>query len=233
MSGANYIIFDGRQDGAGSTKSLTISNTNTSGTTIRFINDACNNTVKYCNVQGQNTAAGGAVILFSTAAAGGNDNNTIDNCDVNAMGVCQTAIYSLGSAAPNNNSENIIQNCSVRDFYSTTLANMWGIYLDAGNTSWIIQGNSIFQTAARDYSMYGIWIADLNGNGFTINNNFIGGNAANCAGTWTMTGALQNEIFGILVSVGNATPTNIQGNVITNFNIATKPTDDGTTVFWN
>ncbi|MFH0867466.1 MAG: T9SS type A sorting domain-containing protein [Bacteroidota bacterium] len=219
----NYV-FDGRVNATGAARDLIIANTTITGYAIKFIDDASSNTIKYCNVKGVATAAASTngVIWFSTTTGvTGNDNNTIDNCDINASGVCQVGISSTGTASPKENSGNIIQNCSIRDFYSATLANKWGILLNAGNTSWTIQGNSIFQTAARDYGMNGIWI--ISGNGYEINNNFIGGNAANCAGTWTMTGAFPNTVLGILVAVGNTSVTNIQGNTIKNFAITTTP----------
>jgi len=50
LNGADNVTIDGRVSASGTTKSLTITNTSTSSTagtsTIRFINDASNNTVK-------------------------------------------------------------------------------------------------------------------------------------------------------------------------------------------
>ncbi|MFM9027888.1 MAG: hypothetical protein ACKOQ6_07810, partial [Bacteroidota bacterium] len=87
LNGADNVIIDGRKDTTGSTKSLTISNTSalsTTGTsTIQFINDATNNTVRYCTLKGSSTDAAAGIIFFSTTTGTtGNDNNTISNNNI-------------------------------------------------------------------------------------------------------------------------------------------------------
>jgi hypothetical protein len=84
LNGADNVTIDGRVNATGSTKSLTVSNTSTSSTagtsTIRFINDASSNTVKYCTLKGSSTNASAGIVFFSTTTgATGNDNNTINN----------------------------------------------------------------------------------------------------------------------------------------------------------
>jgi hypothetical protein len=57
LNGADNVTIDGQVNATGGNVSLVISNTNTSGgsiSAIRFINNATNNTIKYCKIQGSN-----------------------------------------------------------------------------------------------------------------------------------------------------------------------------------
>ena len=108
--------------------------------------------------------------------------------------------------------------------------------MSTGSTNWTIQGNSIFETASYASAVwdYGIYINNTtNGTGFTINYNQIGGSSANCGGTWTMsTAGIVNQVCGIYLNAElGSTVTNIQGNTINNFSIASKPSANGTYVF--
>ncbi len=47
LNGAQFVTIDGRAGGVGTAKELTIENTSTSGVTLRFINEASNNTLKF------------------------------------------------------------------------------------------------------------------------------------------------------------------------------------------
>ena len=52
LNGADHVVFDGRVNATGTSVDLTLSNTSTNGTgsstsTIRFIGDASNNSIKY------------------------------------------------------------------------------------------------------------------------------------------------------------------------------------------
>ena len=234
LSGCQYVIFDGRVNASGGTEDLVISNTGT-GYPIQFINDASYNTIQYCKVSGTATSNTIGVIDFSTGVAIGNSYNTIFNCDISATGVGEYGIYSVGSAGfPN--TTNVVKNCTIHDFFSAGQAVAYGVYLSTGSTNWTIQGNSIFETASYASAVwdYGIYINNTtNGTGFTINYNQIGGSSANCGGTWTMsTAGIVNQVCGIYLNAElGSTVTNIQGNIINNFSIASKPSANGTYVF--
>ena len=49
FDGGDYVIFDGRPGGTGTTSQLSISNTVTTGYAIQFINNATFNSIKYCS----------------------------------------------------------------------------------------------------------------------------------------------------------------------------------------
>ncbi len=85
LNGADNVTIDGRVNATGSIADMVVVNTSTAAnSTLRFINDATNNTIKYCNIKGSETqAASGGVVFFSTTTGStGNDANTIDNNNI-------------------------------------------------------------------------------------------------------------------------------------------------------
>jgi len=76
LNGADNVTIDGRVNATGATKDLIITNTSTAAmpgtSTIRFIDDANTNTVKYCTLKGSSTDAEGGVLFFSTTNAPNN-----------------------------------------------------------------------------------------------------------------------------------------------------------------
>ena len=235
MDGCDNYIFDGRVNATGSTKDLTISNTNSAGYAIELIDDATYNTIKYCKIIGQANSNFNGVVFFSTGTSTGNDNNTIDNCDINASGVCALGISSTGSSSPADNSNNVISNCSVFDFFSTVYADLLGIYISTGNTDWTISGNSFYQTSARaslGQDMFGIYIYNTSGNNFVVSGNYIGGSAANCGGSALSFDAssAQNSLFyGISVTSGTTGACTVQSNTVTNISFGSSPSTSSTT----
>jgi hypothetical protein len=232
LNGTTYVTIDGRPVGSG-TSQLSIQNSSGSGVAIKFTNDAQNNTVTYCDIQGQNTTSSASatpsgVIYFSTANANtllGNDNNTISNCNIHAtsggfpaIGICS---FGTGTNATSPNSSNTIINCNIYDFFHATSAET-GILLSTGSSEWTITGNSLYQTASRTPTTaatdIGINIANTSGNNFVITNNYIGGTAVSAGGTpWTINGSIANRFRGISFSGGNTIASSIQGNTIANF----------------
>jgi hypothetical protein len=231
FNGIDRLTFDGRPGGAGTTIRWVIANTSTAGQVIAFNNDATNNTLRYIQVEGVNTTVpgtgaytnAGLIAFGNTAPAFGNEFNVIDNCFIkDGASLPLNAIYSYGlSTAGLGNDNNQITN--------TRLANVWAaatstsfINLQTGNSAWTINGNSFYQTASRTgttgtstHTM--ILISNTSGNGFTINNNFIGGTAASAGGTpWTQTGIADARFNGMTLSVGSATASNVQGNTFGN-----------------
>ena len=231
LNGADNVTIDGRVGGTGATKDLVITNTSTSSTagtsTIRFINDASSNTVKYCTIKGSAMTATGGVVYFSTTTGTtGNDNNTIDlNNITNSADANRpiNAIASIGSSGKDN-SGNTISNNNIYDFLNRSTIS-YGINLWNYNTAWSVTGNSLYETASfvptASVSYYGINIYYTSGNGFTVSNNFIGGQTSSCGGSaWTKTAAFNNTFTAININVGIGTVTSVQGNTIRNFSFA-------------
>ncbi|MCK9399076.1 MAG: T9SS type A sorting domain-containing protein [Bacteroidales bacterium] len=226
INGAGNVTIDGRVNATGSVKDMIITNTNTSATagtsTIRFINSAENNNVKYCTIKGSETSATMGVIFFSTATAGnGNDGNTIDNNNItsDAAGRPINAIYSAGSAGFEN-SGNTISNNNIYDFLKNGTASN-GINLAGYNITWTITGNSLYETASfvptASVAYTAINASAITSTDLTVSGNFIGGNAPSAGGTaWTKTNAFSNVFTAINLNVGTGTASNVQNNTIQN-----------------
>jgi hypothetical protein len=224
LNGADNITIDGRVNATGAAKDLIIANTNTgnSASTIRFINSAQNNTVKYCTLKGSETSATNGIVLFSTSTAGtGNDGIVIDNCNItcNATSRPLNAIYSAGTGS-RENSGNTISNNNIYDFLSRATASN-GINLAGNTTSWTISDNSFYETtsfaptATVTYNV--LQINNTSGINFVVSGNYIGGKAAQCGSTaWTKTNTQNNTFAAINLNVGTATPSSVQNNTIQN-----------------
>ncbi len=228
LDGTDHVTIDGRVGGTGSTKDLIISNLSTFSTvgtsTIRFINDACTNTVQYCTIKGSSLATTGGILFFSTTTGTtGNDGNQIDNNNITNSADANrplNAIYSLGITGSNlENSGNIISNNNIYDFLNKATASN-GINLGTFTTAWTISGNSFYETATfvptATKELYPIYIIS-SGTNFSIYNNYIGGSSAQCGGTaWTKTNTSDNGFRAMNISVGTGVASSIQGNTIKN-----------------
>ncbi|MFH1196685.1 MAG: T9SS type A sorting domain-containing protein [bacterium] len=223
LDGADNVTLDGRVNQLGS-KSLTITNLSTSSnsntSTVRYINDASNNIIKYCVIKGASTSAFGGVIYFYTAITTGNDDNTIDNCDITRSLANRpvNCILSYGSSSKTN-SGNIISNNNIFNFSNSAL-DSYGIQISNNNTGWTISGNSFYEssqiTPSQDVNYYAIYVAG--GDGYTVSDNYIGGSDALCGGTaWTKANTKTNSFTAIYFFSGTGAESNIQGNTINNF----------------
>jgi hypothetical protein len=231
LNGADNVTIDGRVNATGGTYDLIISNSsmnenNTS--TIRFINDATNNTVKYSKLKGS-TRSGAAGILFFSTGTSGNNNNTMDHNEITNAGGNRPciSIFSKGSSnVPN--SYNTFSNNNIHDVINPNPTHGYIINFSGGtsggdsySSAWTITGNSFYETTAYtittsyDYNI--IYIYCTTGTNFDVSNNYIGGSAPLCGGTpWTKTTGC-NSFCGIRLICGTAIASNVQGNIIKNF----------------
>jgi len=227
MNGAKYVTFDGRVNATGSLPDLIVDNTSTAGYTFNFINDASDNTIKYCVIKGVNSGTM-STINFDVGLVTGNDNNTIDNCYIRD-GATKPAypIYGYGTSAAIANSNITISNCRIYNYTSI------GIIPDVGCTGWTIQNNSFYQEAAyipaTGTGQFAIILGA--GDGYMVSGNYIGGSAPNCGGSpWTLgntaSPTISNFIYAIRVysSVSTTNPITIQNNTISNITLATTGT---------
>ncbi|TAE75684.1 MAG: DUF1573 domain-containing protein [Bacteroidetes bacterium] len=227
LNGYSFVTFDGRPGGSGASD-LTITNTNTSGSIIQYINDAANNTIQYCTISGTNTSTtSGLVTILTTAGANGNDNININNNTFrDAASTPANFIYSSGTTTTNNtfNSNISITN---NNFLNNTAS---AILATTGSSAFSISNNSFYQTASRAITTTyaAIQTAGSGGaaGGHTITNNFIGGTAPNCGGTpMTLTGS---GIMRLLMLSGDITAPviSVQGNTIANINFTSSNTSN-------
>ena len=159
LNGADRVTMDGRFGGAGRYLTFRNTSTGTSASTILFINDASNNTVRSCLVEGATKSTLVGVIGFSTGTLTGNDNNLITDNQVRdlstAAGVPAILIGSTGSSNAVANSNNTISNNELFNFYRI------GVCINAtGNNSWTVSGNNIYEATTQSGSfVYGIQIS--------------------------------------------------------------------------
>ena len=226
LTGADYVILDGRIEATGLTPSMTFSNTSTgtSASTIQFSESAQIDTVKYCYIKGAGLGSAIGTINFATATLGtGNSNNVVTNCMISGQNSTErpvNAIYSAGTSG-RVNTGNIISYNNIYNFVVPGVASN-AIHINSNSTGYAITNNSFYgtavltTTAAVEYAM--IRINNTSGNTFTITNNYIGGNAPLCSGTWTKIGN-NNTFYGMYLNVGSSTATSVQNNLITNMSL--------------
>jgi hypothetical protein len=226
LNNAANVTFDGRVNQTGA-KDLVISNTN-AGTSyaIQFVNDARNNTFKYCTIHSVNTGTSSGTIVFAgTNGTTGNDNNTIDNCDIkDGAATPINAIYSAGSSTTLDNSGNVVSNSNIYNYFNAGGASN-GIFLSSNSSAWTVDANRFYQMATRTLTAAGqhraINIVTSSGNGYVITNNVIGYASAAGTGVTTYT-ASAGRFFGIELTASNTgTPSSIQGNTVTAVSLTT------------
>ncbi|MFN7013231.1 MAG: beta strand repeat-containing protein, partial [Bacteroidia bacterium] len=171
LNGVKYLTIDGSNTVGGTTKNLTISNTNTSGTTITFINEASNNNIKNSILNGVSTATTSGVILLSTTTGtDGNDNNTIQNNDISG-GATATGVGITNAGTATNsttkNSGNIISNNNIFNF------SVNGIREGGGTLGTVYSGNNIYEVATQTTALTGALFRTNTLEGFTFTGNKI------------------------------------------------------------
>lgn len=237
LNGADKVCFDGRVNGVGTTRSLTIRNTNvgTSSITIQLNNAAQNDTIKYCHVLGGGGTTTNATVLFGTTGA--NSNNVIDNCEITNNGTRRSnGIYSVTGT----NSGIIISN---NKFYDTwlTSASSYFVNLGAGTTGWIVSGNSFYETASFQplgvYTYSAVYLNNTSSINHLVSGNYIGGQDSLCGGSSMLLGtegtARSLTFYPIYINVGTATPTSIQGNIIRNISYRSSSTTPFSGIYAN
>ncbi len=237
LNGAQYFIIDGRPGGTGSFSSgvsMVISNTLGTAPAVRIINDARYNKTKYCDLQSNNstittaTSGGGVVCFGTTTGANGNDFNAISFCDIHNVtgGNPLMCVYSYGTTTTTAqfNDYDTISNCNIYNYFNAANATM-AVNLTTGTNGWIIDGNHFYQTSTLSYNgavtHRAINISNSAGNGYTVTNNYIGGNNSSGSNYYTMTGTTtpvtSTHVFiAIEATVGTTSTTNINNNIITN-----------------
>jgi len=239
LNGADYVNINGSVYLNNTTAGMTLVNTNagTSASTIKFSESAQNNCIEYCVLKGNPASATQGVVIFSTSASGtGINTDTIANCKISGTGSSTAtrpynAIYSAGSLGRTNSGILISAN-EFLDFLNPGVASN-GILISDYSTNFTISGNSFYETAAftstAGVSYNVININNSIGGRYVIQNNFIGGNAALCSGTWTKSGN-NNAFTSILLNVANTVRTSVQGNTIKGFKYTNTANADWTCI---
>jgi hypothetical protein len=156
LNGADNVTIDGTlvPNMIEGTSALTIRNTNNTATNvISLINDASNNDILNCTVEGGVTTG---VILLGGGTTTGNDNNLISGNVVrdrtDAAGVAFNGVIVNGTSAAIANSDNVISNNLCLNFIQS------GILLFAGNENSTVTGNEITQSVSRTTAMFSLGV---------------------------------------------------------------------------
>ena len=229
LNGADRVTIDGRFGGTG--RFLTFRNTNATQPAITLLNDASNNTLRSSIIESPANSGSTGVVLFSTGATTGNDNNTVTDNHIrdrsDAAGVPRNLFFSEGSASAGAaNSNNIISNNELFNFGSNNASQ--GINIrPTGNESWTIQGNTIYETAARTVALIGIAFSSA-GTNLVVENVIRDLNTSNSAtgidlGNVVGTNVLRNRIHAFpstLSSTGTLTGIRYTGDSTSSVTVA-------------
>lgn len=230
FNGADNVTIDGRFAGSG--RFLRIRNRNTGGSTIKFMNDARLDTVRYAILEGNTQAVGTVHFAVSASGGTGNDSNAVMFCDVrdtlgnglnsnlNISAVQNTAFYSDGIF----NSENNISFNNIYNFIYQGV-NIAGNL--AGNDNWIINQNAFYQlpaAAAKAGNVGSVSTQAIqinSGEGHTITNNSIGGSAPDRSGAAWRAGYLSFSAISfkgieLNINLGLNRMSTISGNTLSN-----------------
>ncbi|HRF66858.1 MAG TPA: hypothetical protein PK605_05165 [Ignavibacteria bacterium] len=241
LNGADRLRIDGRSGGSG--MFLTFRNISTSGPVIQMINDAQNNIIRNCILEGTSTSTSGntagVVNIGTTTLANGNDNNTITYNEIrdrsDATGRPTMGIFSTGSttALSTYNNNCVISNNNIHDWFIDGSTTQFAVNISTGNSGWSIDSNSFYQTAARTNTITGGGTRAINisfaatiasNGGFNVRNNFIGGTAPGATGgDWTINvggTAIVHTFIPISLTTG-LIPNTVSGNVIRNIDFTT------------
>lgn len=232
LNGTNNLTFDGRSGGSGTSQNWLFRNASLGGNQPTFqFTGASHDTLRYLQIEGQNTSGSSATIYLNTGTTG-DSYNSIENNNITSYAsgsyTAVNAIYSYGTTA-NPNSYNSIVNNEISNFTPliTTAATGITVYGTSTNTNygdnWTISGNSFYMNTTEQniYQYIPIYFRPGTGSANnTITGNYIGGSGAQCSGTWTTNahGASgSNYTFeGIWVYAGATT---ISNNTIKNINL--------------
>ncbi len=225
LNGADNVIIDGRVNRIGAADLTLVNESHTSGGVIRLINDARNDTIRYCILKGDSyfsTTSG--LVYISTAASGGtgNDYNCLENCILQGLGTHQNArpynTIRLEGTSEATNDDNTIRNNHLSD-----VVRNYGIVVGTANNGTLISGNSISDSINILMGFSPVLI-NIQGENTTVTGNYLGGHGANCSGTYYLKSISTFQWVGIQISSGTTTDHLITNNSIRNIYLETTHT---------
>ena len=207
-SGADYVIFDGRNGGTGTNQYFQFTSSSTTAATIVLSGDAQNNQILYTTLKGSTTAASTGILTLNTPTSG-NNFLKVDHCNFDASSTANNCLYTTGLAT-----NDTITNNNFHDY-----RNGAGINIVSGSNNAVIDNNNFYQTT--NYAGFAGTTSGIiltGGNNVRISNNNIGGSGPALAGVWTVsatTPAAYN--FTGINATSLATTSKIYNNKIRNF----------------
>ncbi len=223
LNGADRVRITGIPSGGTNADTfLLIRNYGGSFATLVLANDAINNTIENCLIEGSpNNSASGTILISSVAVSTGNDNNTIIRSHIRNLsgGIMFYGLFSTGLSPTGIIPINLHDNITIREchFYNFQAAGIFVNSIGNGN-GWRILNNHFYRTntvaiAVAQTSIN--FVPGITSNNDTISGNFIGGSAPNAGGSvWNNSSLLACN--GIVVSAGTESETQVQNNTIQN-----------------
>jgi hypothetical protein len=191
LDGAMNVTIDGSNTAGGTTKNMTISNSNTSASAnaIILINGASNNVIKNSVIQSAVTNSATLVLSTSTNPAG-NNNNTIENNDITKSpgGMPSYGILNIGTSGKPN-SGNIYKNNRIFEFSHFGFADGDDTGDIGFSNNTLVEGNEFYNTASQSNPLVAVFIRNETG----ISNMTISKNKIHSLTTTSI------ELFGILL----------------------------------
>lgn len=195
-----------------------ISNTAVGGNgtaTIKLINDAKNNSIQYCTIEGSSNDIDSATVMIGAGSNTGNTGNSISNNTIRAAGINlpTNGIMLDGTSTSNNNADNTISFNLIQNYFNPSTDSN-GILVKKFSNFLLINNNTIQQTAARTFTTAATTrgIHYLSAEQTFVASNIIGG------GTTSYTGPGNSSFVGIHASGMIVTdvfkPSSINYNVV-------------------
>lgn len=212
LLGADNITIDGRVNKTGTTRSLTIQNTNSllGSAVISASNDVKDLDIKYLNIFGSRENR--IQLVASTNGLGCERVNIESNLisTINRQNDTGRGIAITGNLT---NKDIIVKNNEFRDLLATSY---YGIRISDANDI-IIEGNHFYETVSRSLTANNRFVLQVvKSTTVDILNNYIGGSAPLTVGDpWSHT-STGNNLIAIRIDQGS--DISIQGNTIDNFN---------------
>ncbi|MFZ1220314.1 MAG: hypothetical protein WAO00_13545, partial [Chthoniobacterales bacterium] len=227
LNGADWVTIDGSNTAGGTSRDLTITNTNISttsaviwGQTTGTADPATNNTVKNVNIAGNAATTtlagvGFAGSAMSSASLGTrNDNNRVQNCNITAA---QFGIFSEGASATNKNFGTVITGNQVGGAGASAIGRV-GIFVGFDDGAQVTNNSISNVTAANSFDVHGIAVGS-----FTISTTaFTLAEAVNATITGNfVSGVVKTDTFSAAgITFGTATygTTRIANNMVSGVN---------------
>jgi hypothetical protein len=219
INGAANVSINGNPANDGN-KYLRFRNDSTSTTgvfsTINFLNDAKQDTVQNCFVEGAGVSATSAVIVLGgSTGTSGNDSIAILNNTIRDTVGTTTSAKAPYSLILNNNAG------ATKNDYLVIAGNQllnWGnaaiYFTNAGNKAQILNNALYTITGSRSATAYGIFIGTTGGNGHLISGNSIGGSTSTRSGAPLTSTSIFYIIYQAATTAGDTTV--ISNNTIGN-----------------
>ncbi|NLT02955.1 MAG: T9SS type A sorting domain-containing protein, partial [Bacteroidales bacterium] len=229
LNGADNVTFDGRLNATGSTIDLTLTNLSTGAlaTTLRLMESATLNTVRYCQLTGAGSGATSAILAVSTATTGqGNDNNSFLNNRFTGLSTTErpyNALLSVGTTGRTNTGNTVSNNTFSNLWRPSSTSNM--ILLGAATDDWTLNNNSFFETTTFTptgaYVYTAVNLNNTSGGGHELSGNYVGGTLEQGLGNPMSVGVAGQvaSFVAFQVNLGNDSLTSFQGNTVTNLTV--------------